>query len=282
LVVPVPLSAARVGRLGAVGGREGADAVREVVALEAARAGTRIGVGLAEVLYGHTELLEGATGKAEAFEDESLRALETDLIVPVPLGTGKVEGGGGVGGGKNAGTVLQVVALETGQTFSVDVVGTALVTDRHADIFIVEDPTLRAHETHLVVPVPLSAAGVSGLGAVGGRKGANSILEVVALEAGQTETSGIVGFALIADGYADLFVVEDPTVGASKADLIVPVPDRASYIGRLGAVGGRKRANSVLEVVALETGQTLSVGISSMTEITDRHTLSLSIEVPHF
>jgi hypothetical protein len=64
----------------------------------------------------------------------------------------------------------------------------------------------------LVVPVPGGASGVSGLGIVEGTENAGPVLEVVSLETSQTQASGVVGFALITDGNADLVGIESPSV----------------------------------------------------------------------
>ena len=83
-----------------------------------------------------------------------------------------------------------------------------------AEVVGIEDPSFGAGETFLIVPVPGSAPGVSGLGVVGVREEAGALLEVVALVAGLTGTAGIVGLAVVRNGHADLLVVENPQVGA--------------------------------------------------------------------
>jgi len=89
-----------------------------------------------------------------------------------------------------------------------------LVGNGEADFLVVEDPSGRAFQADLVVPVPGSAAGIGWLGVVGVREEAGALLEVVALVAGLTGTAGIVGLAVVRNGHADLLVVENPQVGA--------------------------------------------------------------------
>ena len=64
----------------------------------------------------------------------------------------------------------------------------------------------------MVVPVPGSASGIGRLGIVEGTENAGSVLEVVSLEASEAKTSGVVGFALITDGNADLIGIESPSI----------------------------------------------------------------------
>ena len=89
----------------------------------------------------------------------------------------------------------------------------------------------------MVVPIPGSAARVSRLSVVGVGVEALSILEVIALIAGQAGTFGVSCGALIRNGNADLFIIECPSLRASKADLIFPVPVSAAEIGRASSVG---------------------------------------------
>jgi hypothetical protein len=45
--------------------------------------------------------------------------------------------------------------------------------------------------------------------------------------------------------------VEDPVVGALKADLVVPVPKTTSGVSGVGVVGGGEDALSVFKIVSL-------------------------------
>ncbi len=66
------------------------------------------------------------------------------MVVPVPLGTSGVSGLGIVEGGESTDSVFKIVALETGQTETCGIGSLALVADGSTDLFVVEDPSLRA------------------------------------------------------------------------------------------------------------------------------------------
>ena len=89
----------------------------------------------------------------------------------------------------------------------------------------------------MVVPVPKTTSRVGGLGVVGGREDTNSFFKIVSFEAGSTSSVISMRFALIRNGDADIFSVEDPLVGTFQAFLVVPVPDSASKISWVGSVG---------------------------------------------
>lgn len=67
--------------------------------------------------------------------------------------------------------------------------------------------------------------------------------------------------ALIGDGHADVVGVEGPLVGASQANLVVPVPGSASKIGRSSGVGRGVDALSFLKVIAGKAGQAVASGL---------------------
>ena len=136
------------------------------------------------------------------------------MIVPIPGGATDVSGMSVVEIGAEASSVLEVVSLVAGEAVSGTVGGSALIGNGYTDSVGVGEPSLRAGKTILIVPIPGSASRVGGLGIVGGREDASSVLEVVALEAGKAVSAGIMRSALIGDGGANLVGVEDPSVGA--------------------------------------------------------------------
>ena len=64
-----------------------------------------------------------------------------------------------------------------------------------------------------------------------------TIGEVVSLEAGSAVTVFSVFFALVRDRNADSVSILEPVVGASQADLSIPVPDTTSEVSGFHVVG---------------------------------------------
>ena len=62
--------------------------------------------------------------------------------------------------------------------------------------------------------------------------------------------------------------------------MVVPVPSGASRVGRLGVVESREDTGSVLEVVSLEAGQTVSILIIGGALIRNWHANLVGIEGP--
>ena len=170
--------------------------------------------------------------------DPSVGADEADLVVPVPGSATKVGGVHVVGGREDTLSVVKVITLEASGTISIFGMRSTVVRDRHADFISVEDPLFRAGEADLVVPVPGGASEVSRLLVVISREDADSIDQVVSLEAGEAVT--IIGMrgALVRNGNTNIISIEDPLVRASEADLVEPVPSSASSISGLGVVEG--------------------------------------------
>ncbi len=84
----------------------------------------------------------------------------------------------------------------------------------------------------------------------------------------------------IRNGHANFFSVEDPTLGAGEADLVVPVPGSAARVGRLGVVGVRENAFSFLEVITLEASGAISVVSVGFALVRNRNTNAVSVEDP--
>jgi len=189
LVIPVPGGASSISGLGIVESTEDTSSILEVVSLEASKAETSNVTCLALITNGDTDLV--------SVEGPVLRASEADLIVPVPAGTAGISGLGIIEGSKDAGSVLEVVSLEASQAETSGIVSFALITNSNTDFVGVESPSIRALKADLIVPIPNSAAEISGLGIVGIREDASSILEVVSLEASKTKTVVIRSLALV-------------------------------------------------------------------------------------
>lgn len=66
----------------------------------------------------------------------------------------------------------------------------------------------------MVVPVPGSTSRVSGLGIIGQREEAFSILEVISLVAGHTVSLLVIAGTLISNWHTDVVLVEGPSLGA--------------------------------------------------------------------
>jgi hypothetical protein len=117
---------------------------------------------------------------------------------------------------------------------------------------------------------------------VGGREDTLSIGKVITLVAGKAVSAGIMGGALVRYSNADFVGVEDPSVGALKADLVVPVPGSAAEISWVGVVGKREEALSVVKIVSLVAGEAVSTGIIGCALVSNGHADVLSVEGPSF
>lgn len=106
--------------------------------------------------------------------------------------------------------------------------GSAEVADGNASLVGVEDPVGGALETDVVVPVPGGAADLSRSGVVGLREDASAVAEVVTLVAGGAGSAAVGGLAEVAHGHAHFVAVEGPVGGASKTNLIFPIPSGAT------------------------------------------------------
>jgi hypothetical protein len=272
LVVPVPGSASGISGLGVVEVGEEALSVLEVVSLEASNTGTGLVVSGAEIGDGNANLLvvESPTG----------RALEADLVVPVPGGAASISGLGVVELGEEALSVLEVVSLEAGKASTGIVVGLALIGNGHTDFVGIESPLGRALKADLVEPIPGSAARVSGLCVVEVREEALSVLEIVSEIACKAVSAIFVSFTLISNRDANLVSIGEPSAGAFQADLVVPVPSSAAEIGGLGIVTIGENALSVFEVVSLEASNTGTGIVVSFAEIGNSNAHFLVVEGP--
>jgi hypothetical protein len=159
-----------------------------------------------------------SVGDGDAFalsvEDPQVGASQTDLIVPVPSTASEIGRLGVVEAREDALAILEVVSFEASQAVSIVGIGCAKVRDSDAFFVSVENPFARASQADLTVPVPGSAAKISGLSIVEVGEDAFTILEVIALVASSAVAASSVGFALVGNGETDVLGVEDPMAGA--------------------------------------------------------------------
>ena len=202
------------------------------------------------------------------------------MVFPIPASATDVSRVGIVELREKARSILEIVASVTGEAVTLDVSCSALIRNRNADLVGVEEPVFRASKAFLVVPVPSGTSGVSRLGVVGGGKDAGTALEIIALIAGQAGTLGVSCSALIRNGNADLVGVEDPVFRASKADLIVPVPSGTSGVRGVSVVESREETSTILEVITLIAGQTVSIAVRSGALIRNGHTDFVGVKEP--
>lgn len=133
------------------------------------------------------------------------------------------------------------------------------------------------------MPVPGLAAKIRWFGSVRRREFTNSIDKVIALEAGQTSSSGIVRSTVIADRNAYVVRVEDPIFSTFKTQLIVPVPLAAAKVRRGSSVRGRELTDTVDQVVSsVARSADSGRGIMTQATVTDRHADSIRVEDPVF
>lgn len=142
-----------------------------------------------------------------------------------------------------------MVARSAGTIF---VMSIAVVIDRHAGLVRVEEPTLRAGKTHLVLPVPAGTADVRRMSLVEVRENALSVLEVIASVASQAVSFVVVASTLVRNSNTDVVSVENPALRAGQAHLIVPVPCSTTGIRRLLVVKVRENTGTILQVISLE------------------------------
>ena len=120
--------------------------------------------------------------ETSSIEVPSIGALKTLSVGPVPFAATTISGFSIVGGGKEAGTVDEVVTSITAGTISVVVVSFALIRDRRAGIISIQNPKWRTFDADSVIP--LVTALISGGGVVRFREHTNSFNEVIANVAG--------------------------------------------------------------------------------------------------
>ena len=112
----------------------------------------------------------------------------------------------------------------------------------------------------LIFPVPSGTSEVGRSGVVGRRVNTLSFNEVVSFITSSAVSGGLVkGSAEIGSGNTDFVSIENPSFGAGKADLVVPVPSGTSGVGRLGIVPFGEDALSFNEVVSFVASEAVTV-----------------------
>ena len=99
-------------------------------------------------------------------ESPMVRASEADLGVPIPFTTSVISGMSIIEVGEEALTILKIVSFIASQAVSVDIMSGTLVGNWNTNLFVIEEPLVRAGKTDLVFPVPGSASEVRWVGIV--------------------------------------------------------------------------------------------------------------------
>jgi hypothetical protein len=107
-----------------------------------------------------------------------------------------------------------------------------------------------------------------------------TVFQIVAFVAGSTISIIGVSPALIRDGDTDFLRVEDPSIGAFQANLIVPVPSSTAQIGRLSVVGLRKDTFSFFKIVSVVARCAVSIFSMSFALVRNWGTHLVSVEDP--
>ena len=183
MAVPVPSATTDVSDL--LNGGEDASSVDQIVSLVAGDASTVSVVGVALVRNRHADSV--------VVEDPVIRALDTNLLVPVPGGTADIRNF--LDGGEDTGTIDEVVSLVASNAGTLLVVSVALIRDWDTDTVVVQDPVVGALETGSFVPIPGGASYIGDL--FDGSKNALSADKIVANVAAEAGTISIESVALI-------------------------------------------------------------------------------------
>lgn len=97
-----------------------------------------------------------------------------------------------------------------------------MVGDWRTDVIAVEYPVVGALKTGLLIPVPGGTSDIGDL--LDWSEDTLSVVQVVANIAAEAVAIAVEGVALVGNGDTDFVGIENPVVGALKADLLVPVP----------------------------------------------------------
>ena len=204
LIFPVPSGTSEVGRSSVVGRRVNTLSIFKVVSFitSSAVSGSLV-KGSAKVRSGNTDFV--------SIEDPSFRAGKTNLVVPVPGGASGVGRLGVVPFGEDALSFNEVVSFVASEAVTVLGMSGALVRNGNAFSISILEPVVGTSQTFLGIPVPDSTSKVGRLGVVGFREEALSVDKVITLVANSAVTVFSMFFALVRDGNADVFSVEDPS-----------------------------------------------------------------------
>lgn len=177
-------------------------------------------------------------------------------------------------------SVLEVIALVAGGTFAGSVRGGAEIGNGHTDVVLVEGPSVRAFQAFLSIPVPGSASKIRRSGGVGGRVDAVSFDDIIASEAGEALSGGLIErVALGRDSGADSISVEEGSVRALDALLVGPDLAEEVAIGDDADIGVDD-ASAIDNERAVVAGLALSVLLPGGAEIAHGDADFISVEEP--
>ena len=89
-----------------------------------------------------------------------MRTFQANLIFPIPGGTSQIRRTSVIEIREKTLTFFKVIAFIAGSAVSVLSMSFTKVTDNNANFIFIENPTFRASETDLVVPIPGGASGI--------------------------------------------------------------------------------------------------------------------------
>ena len=177
-------------------------------------------------------------------------------------------------------SIFKVVAFEAFSAVAIFGVDSPMVRDGDADSFSVEDPVIRAGKADLVVPVPSGASKIRRSGGVGGREDTLTIGKIVSLVARSTVTVVSMSSALVRDGYADILIVSEIVLRASKAFLIIPVPFSTADAAGVGSVKSREDTLTVVQFVSFVARSAVTFFVVSSTLVGNGDADSVFVEEP--
>lgn len=244
LVVPVPSGASIVSRPS----QAGEDAIVVEVQLEAFIALNADIVGVEDFA-----VVSQSDTLSVVVHHIASGASETDLSIPIPLGASSVGGRVIQGQVLDTGSCL-LISGETfvaGSTPPIDIERPAVIVQGLANSIVVKSEPLRAGDTDLLLPVPLSASQIRGTPNVDGVHNTPTVGYDESGVALDTLVIGVESLTVQVEEDASSTVVESVPGGTLEADLLVPVPAGTSQIS--GAVQVDLRENTGSSAGQVET-----------------------------
>ena len=183
--------------------------------------------------------------------------------------------------GRDTDSALKFITRVASCARTVISIAVAVVINRNTDLFGIEEPSVRAFQTNLIFPIPGSATEISRTGIVEVREDTLSFLKIIPFIARSTiSTLSINALAKIRRGDANFFVIEYPSFRALEANLVVPIPKTTARVSRLSIIKVREDALSLLDVISLEAGSTISIIRMSFALVRDGNADFVGIEDP--